>query len=410
MKAYSIEDLRQAARRRLPRAIFDFFDGGAEEERTLRDNRAAFERLRIAPRTLMDVSNVDTSATILGGAAKLPICIAPTGAVGFGWRGGDLALARAAAARGIPYTLSTAATASIEAIAAAAPGRLWFQAYIFHDRAYSYGLIERARRAGYEALVVTADVQVGGKRERDHRNELTVPFRYTPRNVLGFAARPLWALDMLLRGVPRQENLAGLAPPKADASTLASSVGRNMDAALDWDALKTIRDLWPGKLLLKGVLRADDAARAVALGCDGVIVSNHGGRQLDGAVASLDALPAVVRAVGGRASVLMDGGVRRGADVFKALALGAEAVLVGRATLFGVAAAGEPGARRALDILADELVRTMQLGGTRRLGEIGPELLFRDASVAALVEELEADAAAVAGDRRPRLVGDRAAR
>jgi (S)-mandelate dehydrogenase len=377
MTAFSIEDLRRAAKRRLPRAVFDFIDGGAEDELTLRANRAAFERVRLLPRVLVDVSRVDTETRILGKPSKLPIVIAPTGAVGFGWRGGDAALARAAAAFGIPLSLSTSATASIEVIADAGPERLWFQAYFFKDREFTFRLIERARRAGYETLMVTADLPVGGKRERDYRNDFSVPFRFTPKNVLDFASRPAWALDMLMNGMPALENLAGLEDPGADASKIASSVGRNQDASLDWELLKQVRDRWPGKLLVKGVAHPEDAERAVAAGCEGVIVSNHGGRQLDGAVASFDALPAIVGAVGGKAAVLMDGGVRRGADVLKALASGAQAVMVGRATLYGVCAAGETGARRALEILSDEFVRTMQLCGVRRVADIGPELLVR---------------------------------
>jgi (S)-mandelate dehydrogenase len=378
MDAYSIENLRQAAKRRLPRSVFDFIDGGAEDESTLRENRAAFERVRLVPRVLRDVSSVDTSTTILGKRAALPLVIAPTGAVGFGWRGGDEAVARAAAAQGIPYTMSAAVTTSIEKVAAAAPGRLWFQAYFFRDREFSFGLIERARKAGYETLMVTADLAVGGKRERDFRNHFSVPFSFTAKNVLDFASRPAWALDMLINGMPEMENLAGLADAGASAAKIASSVGRNHDAALDWDVLKRVRDAWPGKLLVKGVSHPGDAEQAAALGCDGVVVSNHGGRQLDGALATFDALPQVVRAVGGKAAVLMDGGVRRGSDILKAVARGAQAVMVGRATYYGVCAAGEPGARRALDILSDELVRTMQLCGVRSVGEIGPQLLYRE--------------------------------
>jgi len=375
MSAYSIEDLRQAARRRLPRAVFDFIDGGAEDEVALRGNRAAFERVRFLPRVLVDVSRIDTQTSILGKPSKLPIAIAPTGAVGFGWRGGDIAIAKAAAAAGMPYSLSMSATASIERIAREAPGRLWFQAYFLKQRDYTLGLIDRARAAGYEALIVTADVPVGGKRERDNRNHFSVPFRYTARNLLDFASRPAWALPMLFKGIPAMENLSGLVPESEDAAALASSVARNNDATLDWEVLKMVRDRWPGKMLVKGILRADDAERAVAAGCEGVIVSNHGGRQLESAVAPFDALPAIVRAVGGKASVLMDGGVRRGADVVKALACGAEAVMIGRATLYGVCAAGDAGARRAVEILSDELVRTMQLCGACSVGEIKPELL-----------------------------------
>ena len=377
MKAFSIEDLRAAAKRRLPRAIFDFIDGGAEDERTLRENRAAFERVRLTRKVLVGVAGVDTGTTILGKPAKLPIAVGPTGAVGFGRRGGDQMVARAAAAHGIPYSLSTTATASIERIAAEAPGRHWFQAYFFRNRDFTYGLIERARQAGFDTVMVTADLPVGGKRERDSRNDFAIPFRFTPRNVLDFATRPAWALDMLLRGVPPLEGVEHLEPPSADPKNIVSSVGRNQDASLDWEVIRRVRDLWPGKLLVKGVVMPADAEKAVSLGCDGVIVSNHGGRQLDGEIASFDALPGVVRAIGGKASVLMDGGIRRGSDVFKAIALGAEAVMIGRATYYGVCAAGEAGARRALEILSDELVRTMQLCGTRSVAEIGPDLLVR---------------------------------
>jgi (S)-mandelate dehydrogenase len=376
-RAWSIEDLRRIARKRLPRAVFDFFDGGAEDETTLAANRAAFERLRLAPRVLVDVSKVDTATEIVGGPAKLPIAIAPTGASGLGWPGADVALARAAAAFGIPYTLSTAANTSIERLASEAGGRLWFQLYVLRDPALAAKLVERAEAAGYEGLMVTVDLPVGGKRERDFRNDFTIPFRATPRNLLDFASRPAWAAALARHGVPKLENLEGYEPKAAPGGegTIASSVGNELDPSFDWDRLKALRDRWPRKLLVKGVARADDAERLAALGCDAVIVSNHGGRQLDGAVATLDALPAVARAVGKRTAVLVDSGVRRGADIVKARALGAQAVLVGRATLFGVSAAGEAGARRALEILADELVRSMQLCGATRVEHIGPELI-----------------------------------
>ena len=375
MNAYSIADLRDAARRNLPRAIFDFFDGGAEDEITLDDNVAAFRRIRLAPHTLVDVSSIDTGATVLGAPAALPLAIAPTGAVGFGRHGGDVAIARAAAAAGVPYTLSSTATASIEQIADAAPGRLWFQAYILRNKPFLHGWIDRAHAAGYEALVITVDLPVGGKRERDFHNDFRVPFRFTPRNLLDFATRPRWAMRMLAHGMPVMENLRGLEPEARNASAVASSVGRNYDPAFDWDALAALRDRWPRKLIVKGILRADDAARAVSLGADAIVVSNHGGRQLDGVQASIDALPEVVQAVKGRAPVLLDGGVRRGSDILKARALGAQAVLVGRATLYGVAAAGEEGARRALAILQDEYIRTMQLCGVTRTNAISRDLV-----------------------------------
>lgn len=374
-RSWCIEDLRTLARRRLPRAVFDLFDGGAEDEVTLRDNRQAWERVRLMPRVLVDVAQVDCSTTLLGAKSAMPVAVAPTGAVGFGRHGGDAAIARAAAAYGIPYSLSTSATASIETIAQQAPGRLWFQAYILKQREFTFRLIDRAAAAGYEGLMITVDLAVGGKREKDFRNDLALPFKYTPRNLVDFASRPAWALQMLRRGMPRMENLAGYTPEATSAKSLVSTAGRNYDPSFDWDSLAQVRDHWRGKLIVKGIVRPDDAERAVALGADAVVVSNHGGRQLDGTVATLDALPGVVHAVAGRASVMVDGGVRRGVDVLKALALGAEGVLVGRATLYGATAAGEAGARRALEILHNEFQRSMQLCGVRSVAEIGPHLL-----------------------------------
>jgi len=375
LRAWNIEDLRMLARKRLPRAVFEFFDGGAEDETTLRANRAAFERVRLAPRTLVDVSRVDTATTLLGRPSKLPIAVGPTGGVGFGWRFADVGIARAAAAAGIPYTLSTMATASIERVRREAGGRLWFQAYIFKKREITMQLIERSRALDYEALMVTVDVPVGGKRERDFRNDFTIPFRFTARNLLDFASRPGWALEMLANGIPALENVASFAPEASNTGEIASSVGRFWDPAFDWTALQEIRDRWPRKMLVKGIARADDAERLAAMGVDAIVVSNHGGRQLDGACAALDALPAVVRAVKGTAEVYVDGGVRRGVDVVKAIALGAGGVMLGRATLYGACAGGEAGAARALEILRDELVRAMQLSGVTRVADIGLDLL-----------------------------------
>ncbi len=376
--AYAIEDLRLAAQRHLPRAIFDFFDGGAEDELTLRDNRAAFARLSFAPRVLRDVSVINTGTQLLEQSAALPMAIAPTGAVGYGRPGGDVAIARAAAAAGIPYTLSSSATASIEQIADAAPGRLWFQSYIFKNKTFQAALIERARVADYEALMITVDLPVGGKRERDQRNDFSVPFKLTPKNMLDFALHPAWMLNILRRGLPVMENLRELelASTRPSASAIASSVGKNYDTAFDWDALQKLRDQWPRKLIVKGVLHPVDAQRLADMGCDAVVVSNHGGRQLDGAVATLDALPGIVQAIGGRIPVLLDGGIRRGSDIVKALACGASGVLLGRATLYGAVAGGQAGAERAIAILKDELTRTMQLCGVCTIQEIEAALLF----------------------------------
>jgi (S)-mandelate dehydrogenase len=272
--------------------------------------------------------------------------------------------------------LSSTATASIEQIAKAAPGRLWFQAYILRNKPFLEALIQRAHAADYEALVITVDLPVGGKRERDFRNDFSVPFRFTPKNVIDFMQHPTWLASIIRHGMPVMENLIGLDAQATSSTAIASSVGRNYDPAFNWDGLQKIRDDWPRKLIVKGILSPDDALRVVNMGGDAVVVSNHGGRQLDGAVATFDALPGVVQAVKGRIPVLLDGGIRRGSDVVKALACGAQGVMLGRATLYGASAAGEPGASRAIAILKDELVRTMQLCGVCSTHDIDASLLF----------------------------------
>ncbi len=374
--AYSIEDLRRMAMRRLPRVIFDFMDGGAEDEVTLRDNRAAFERARLLPHVLVDVAKVDPSCEILGAPSKQPFFVAPTGGAGIAWPGVDVGIARAAAALGVPFTLSTNATASLEEIAEKAPGRLWFQLYVLRERGFVDKLIARAEAAGYEALVPTVDLAVGGKRERDFRNGFSIPPRIRLRHLLEGALKPHWALQIALNGgLPDFANVRGYGGSTERGLALASSVGRHTDPAFDWDDLARFRDRWKRKLVVKGVSRVDDAERMVKMGIDGVWVSNHGGRQLDGAVASLDAMTAIARAVGNRVTVIMDGGIRRGSDVLKARALGAQAVAVGRATLYGAAAGGEAGARQALAILASELERAMQLCGVPRVQDIKSDLI-----------------------------------
>ena len=296
--AYSIADLREQARSRLPRAIFDFFDGGAEDEVTLQENLAASRRARLVPRVLRGVANVSTEATLFDRPMALPIAVAPTGAVGYGRPGADLAIARAACAAGIPYTLSTTASASIEQIAKAASGRLWFQAYVLSNKAFLMTLIERARQADYEALMITVDLPVGGKRERDFRNHFSVPFRFTRRNLLDFAQHPRWALELLRQGMPVMENLIGLDTTASSAtagsmagsasnsmasgtsssksgrtiggtsgaSAIASSVGKNYDAGFDWTALQTIRDQWPRKLIVKGVVHPEGPLKTASAG------------------------------------------------------------------------------------------------------------------------------------------------
>ena len=374
-KAISIEDLREMAKRRLPRAIFDFFDGGAEDETTLRENRAAFERVRLLPRVLVNVATVDTRVDLLGKETALPLAIAPTGGISAGRAGAELALARAAKAFGVPFTLATPSAFTIERVAEEVGGRLWFQLYAVREHEFREKLVARAKNGGYEAMLVTVDLPVSGKRERDPRNGFRTPYNPNWRNSRDVLFKPAWLLEILRHGLPGMANFEGYRFSTPKGTDIATAVGREMDAALDWTQVQRLRELWPRKLFLKGVERPDDAERAAAIGCDGVVVSNHGGRQLDGAAATLDALPAVARVAGNRITVLLDGGVRRGVDILKARALGAHGVLTGRATLFGAMAGGEAGARRALEILASELERAMQLCGVRSIAEIGPDLV-----------------------------------
>ena len=375
VQAISIEDLRRIAKRRLPRAVFDFFDGGAEDEVTMRANRAAFEDVRLLPKVLVDVAKVDTATVLLGQRSALPLAIGPTGGLGAGRPGAERMLAHAAKAAGIPFTLATPASLSVER-AAEVGGRLWFQLYVVRDREFREKLVLRAKNAGCEALLLTVDLPVSGKRERDPHNGFVTPYRPNWRNCRDVWRKPAWLLDIARQGLPQMVHFEGYKFSDTSATDLATAVGREMDASFGWDDLKRLRDLWPRKLLLKGVERPDDAERAAAMGCEGIVVSNHGGRQLDGAAPTLHALPEIARSVGGKLTVLLDGGVRRGVDILKARALGAHGVLVGRATLFGVMAGGEPGARRALEILSTEYERAMRLCGVRSTGEIDRDLIF----------------------------------
>jgi (S)-mandelate dehydrogenase len=376
-RAVSTEDFRRSAQSRLPKCIFDFYDGAAEDEITLRANRQSFQDLKLLPRVLCGVEQTNTAQELLGAPMRVPIAIAPTGALGFGRREADIALAKAAAAKGTIYTLSSAATTSIEHIARHAPGRHWFQAYVLKNKDFFYSLIDRAQAADYEGLVITVDLPVGGKRERDNKNRFAVPFHLNPTVAMDFLSRPGYVFSLLRDGMPVLENMVGLAAEQRSVNHLASSVGKNYDASFNWDDLKRVRDHWHRKLIVKGVLHPADAERLVAIGADAVVVSNHGGRQLDTAVSTLEALPSVSAAVNGRMAVLLDGGIRRGSDVFKALALGADAVMTGRATLFGAISAGEHGANLALEILEQELIRTMQLCGVQSLDQITKDYLFK---------------------------------
>jgi (S)-mandelate dehydrogenase len=339
-------------------------DGGAEDEVTLRGNRAAFERLRLLPRTLVDTAGRHQRTQILGGPAQSPLVIAPTGFNGMLYPQGDLVLAQAAARHGIPFTLSTLSTVRLEEVAQRAGGRLWMQLYVMRDRAIARDIMRRAAASGYEALVFTTDANVFGNREWDQRGYRS-PGKPTLSMVLNTLRHPRWLADVMIRnGMPRFRNLESFLPPGAVTALGGSTViPKLFDATLNWDDISWIRQEWRGKLLIKGVLSAADAEHAAQLGCDGIVITNHGGRQLDSCVAPVDVLPEITAAAGGRLAVLLDSGVRRGTDIAKALALGAQAVMIGRPTLYGLAAAGEAGVERALSILTTEFDRVLgQLG------------------------------------------------
>jgi len=374
--ALNIADLALLARRRLPRVIFDFIDGGAEDEVTLRDNRSAFGHLRFRPRVLTGNARRDLSIELFGQKLATPFLIGPTGLNGIHWRDGDLALARAASEAGIGFALSTASNNSLEQVAGCAPGPKFFQLYPWGDRKLSGRLIERAAAAGYKALIVTVDSLVAGRRERDVRNHFAHEVNITPRVVWDGLTHPRWLVSVWLRGgMPRIENIAEFLPPGANAHDLAAFTRSQRNPRLVWEDIEWMRRQWSGPLLVKGVLTAEDTLRAAAAGANGVVVSNHGGRQLDGAPATIEVLPEIVAAANSSMVVLIDGGFYRGSNVVKALALGAKGVLLGRATLYGLAAGGQSGVAKAISILREEMDRVLALTGCASIADITPRLI-----------------------------------
>ncbi|MBI3915540.1 MAG: alpha-hydroxy-acid oxidizing protein [Betaproteobacteria bacterium] len=374
--AQNIFDLRDMAKRRLPKWLFEFVDRGTEDEVALHNNREAFERIQFRPRMLVDVSGRTLDTTLFGKEHKMPIGIAPTGAVGMMWYQGELELARAAKEAGIPFSLATGSITSMEKISAEVGGTLWMQLYMWADRRLSHQLVRRASAAGFEALLVTVDGVVAGNREYNRRNGFSVPFKYNSRNTTDVLMHPRWMFGVLGRyiangGMPTRVNFPDELKGKITSAYGGSKETRN--DSLNWDDLKALRDIWPGKLLVKGLLHPDDASKSLEYGADGIIVSNHGGRNCDAAPAPIEVLPEIVKAVGDRTTVLFDSGVRRGSDVVKALALGAKMVLIGRSTLYGTAAAGHAGATRALDIYRGEISRGMAQISCNRVSEIGPQ-------------------------------------
>lgn len=366
--AGSITDLRSMALRRTPRAVFDYVDGAAESETSLWRARQAFRAVELRPRVLRDVAAVDLSTTVLGRPASMPVVLAPTGFTRMMHTAGEPAVVRAAADAGIPYALSTMGTTSPEGVAAAAPtSRRWFQLYVWNDRDASLALLERARASGFEAVVLTVDTAVAGNRLRDVRNGLTIPPKLTGRTLLDMALHPAWWADVLTTDPLEFATLTSF------DGTVAELVNAMFDPSMTWQDLAWLKETWGGPLIVKGVQTAEDARLAVDHGADAVVVSNHGGRQLDRAPTPLLELPSVVAAVGDDAEVYLDGGVLSGADVVAAVAAGADAVLVGRAYLYGLMAAGEPGVRRALEILRADMTRTLQLMGVAAVGDLTPD-------------------------------------
>jgi L-lactate dehydrogenase (cytochrome)/(S)-mandelate dehydrogenase len=368
--------MRQLARRRLPRPVFDFADGGAEDEHTLRCNEAAFAAQELVPRPLNGAATRDLSVELFGRRLSLPALIGPTGLSGLFWPQGELAAARAAAAAGTAFCLSHASTCTIEDLAAAGAAPRWMQVFVYRDRGFTREFVERAAVSGYDALVLTIDNQLLGNRERDIRNGFTIPPHFGALDFLRMVSKTPWLIRMA-RELPKVTfaNYAR-AGEQADLATLAARMAGLLDPSLCWRDIDWLRGLWKGPLLLKGVLHPLEAAKAVARGVDGIIVSNHGGRQLDGAPATLDALPAIAAAVQRKIPVLLDGGVRRGADVVKALALGASVCLIARPQLWGLAVAGEDGVAHVIEILRKEIDRAMGLLGVAKVAEIGPDCLF----------------------------------
>jgi L-lactate dehydrogenase (cytochrome) len=375
-RCHNIDDLRRAAQRRLPYPIFDFIDGGAEDERTLRRNRDGFERYLLAPHVLRDVSEVDTATTVLGTRIALPVIVAPTGMPALFHHSGEDALAPTAARYGTIFTTSNMASRTIEEVAALGDGPKWFQLYVWKDRAMIEDFVARCQIAGYDALCVTVDVPKTGNRERDLRNRLTFPLRPTLSGLIDILRKPRWLWNLKTKRAPLPANLAGHII-RNNLSELSRFSETQMTQVLTWELAAWLREIWPGKLLIKGVLRADDAKRAVETGFDGIIVSNHGGRQLDQAPAAIEVLAEIVAAVDGKAEVILDGGLRRGTDVLKALALGAKACMTGRPFLYGLAAGGPAGVERAFEIFATEIRRDMMLAGCPNVESLDADLLRR---------------------------------
>jgi L-lactate dehydrogenase (cytochrome) len=373
----NVADLRLLAKRRVPRAFFEYADRGSYDEVTLRNNRAALERIALRQRVMCDVDKRSFATDILGEPVSMPLAIAPTGLTGLQHGAGEILGARAAAKAGIPFCLSTMSICSIEQVRAAVNKPFWFQVYVMRDRGFTRDLIRRAKDAECSALMLTADLTVQGQRHREIKNGLSVPPRITLRNMLDMASKPRWAWSMLRAPSRSFGNLQGRVENTDSLSTLAQWIAKQFDPRLNWNDLEWIRALWPGKLIIKGILDPRDARIAADLGVDAIVVSNHGGRQLDGAPATIDVLPSIVQAVGDRTQVLFDGGILSGQDLFKALACGAHAGLIGKAFLYGLGAMGEAGVTQVIELIRRELSVTMALTGQTDVRRISRDVIWQ---------------------------------
>jgi L-lactate dehydrogenase (cytochrome) len=369
------EDLRKLAKRRIPRAIFDYADGGAYDEQTLRRNTADLDAMTFRQRVMVDVSKISLATSMLGMPVSMPLAIGPTGLAGLFHADGEIHGARAAAACGIPFCLSTMSICSIEDVRAATKQPFWFQQYLMRDRGFNQELIDRAAAAQCSALMLTLDLQVLGERRRDPRNGLTIPPRLTLRNALDVATKPAWALKVLFGKRRTFGNLVGRIGGSSGFNTLAEWTATQFDASANWHDVEWVRSRWPGKLILKGVLDAEDSRLALGAGADAIVVSNHGGRQLDGAPSTISVLREIVEAIDGRCEVMFDSGVRSGQDIAKALALGARGALIGKSFLYALSAAGEAGVTKAIEIMRNELRVTLALTGTSSIAAVGPHIL-----------------------------------
>jgi L-lactate dehydrogenase (cytochrome) len=370
-----IEDLRRLSKKRVAKAIFDYVDRGSYSEATLRANRADLESLILRQRVAIDVDRRSTRASMIGQEVAMPVALAPTGLTGLNWANGEMLAARAAERFGVPFCLSTMSICSIEDVASVVTRPFWFQLYVMRDRGFAASLIERAKAAGCSALMLTLDLQVQGQRHQDIKNGLAVPPRLTLASFLDIVTKPGWALNVLSGKRKSFGNLEGRIPNADSLTTLSQWIAGQFDPTLSWKDVEWVRSLWGGKIILKGILDPEDAKIAASTGADAIVVSNHGGRQLDGACSSIRALPEVADAVGDAVEVLFDGGIRSGQDVLKALALGAKGTMIGRAFLYGLGAMGERGVTRTLEIIRNELDVTMALCGLRDVKDASPAIL-----------------------------------